>query len=74
MVLMIIPGVVALMGGIILLCAPQRLVKEHSTPTRSWIETDPFFLKHRVSAGICLIAIGCFCLSSAYYVWLRLHS
>jgi hypothetical protein len=71
--LMIAPGVVALVGGIVLLTAPQRLVREQA-PAPSWIHTDPFILRHRMSASIVLIAVGLFCLSSALYVWMRLHA
>ena len=72
--LMVIPGIVSLVCGVMFFCAPKRLVLTKSAAPRSWIETDPFFMKHRISAGICLIAVGLFDLSSAYYVWLRLHS
>lgn len=30
-------------------------------------------ITHRTSTGLCLLAGGLFCLSSAVYVWLRLH-
>ena len=73
MVLMIGPGLVSLITGIMFLWAPKRLASTRPAAARSWITTDPFFQKHHVSAGICLIAVGLFCLSSAYYVWLRLH-
>lgn len=76
MLLMIMPGVISLTFGLVFLCAPQRLQgarpgRKHS---RNWIETDPVFLKYRVSVGLCLLTIGIFCLSSAFYVWLRLNS
>ncbi len=74
MLLMIVPGVISLMSGILLLCAPQRLLSLKPASGRSWVATDPFFMKHRISAGLCLMAVAVFCLSSAYYVWLRLHS
>jgi len=72
--LMIGPGVISVVFGVIFLCAPQRLMQERPSPHRPLIPTDELFLNHRISAGICLIAVGVFCLLSAFYVWLRLHS
>ena len=74
MVLMIGPGFVSLISGLMLLWVPKRLLSRRSPRGRFWIATDPFFQTHHISAGICLISVGLFCLSSAYYVWLRLHS
>ena len=71
MLLMVVPGCIALIFGVGFLCTPQ-LVKHHP-PTKSWIETDTFFLQHRISVSLVLVAMGLFCLSSAYYVWLRLR-
>ncbi len=73
MILMIVPGIISLVFGVLFFCAPQLLNRQR-TKTSSWIETDTFFLHHRVSAGLCLITVGLFCLSSAVYVWLRLHA
>ena len=59
-----------------LFCAPERLLiitKKRSMRGRSIMETDTVLLRHRLSAGICFVAIGAFCLASALYVWLRLH-
>ena len=72
--LMIVPGVISVVFGVIFLCAPQRLMRERPTQQRPIIPTDELFLNHRISTGICLIAVGVFCLLSAFYVWLRPHS
>ncbi len=69
---MILPGIIASIFGVLFLCAPH-LVKSKRSSAKHWIETDTFFLQHRIGAGLCLIVIGVFCLSSAFYVWLRLH-
>lgn len=74
MLLMIIPGIISVVFGVIFLWAPKRLMQERPAPTKPLIDTDEMFLKHRISTGICLIAVGVFCLLSAFYVWLRLHS
>ena len=72
--LMIFPGVISLVFGCIALAAPKRLMWGNIAATRPSIDTDAWFLKHHVSTGLCLIAGGIFCLASAFYVWLRLHS
>jgi hypothetical protein len=71
--LMMGSGTVSLVSGIVCLCAPRRLLKEKPPGARVLFWTDAFLLDHRVCAGICLIASGLFCLSSAFYVWLRLN-
>ena len=73
MLLMVIPGIISLVFGVIFLTVPQRLLREKPTLQRALIETDEILLKHRISTGICLIAVGVFCLLSAFYVWLRLN-
>ena len=73
LLLLTIPGVSSLGFGVAFLCAPRLLRSPHAHQAR-WIETDAFFIQYRISASLCLIAAGLFCLSSAYYVWLRLHS
>ncbi len=72
--LMVIPGVISLVFGAIFLIAPSRLMQEKPPVKRPIVEVDDLFLKHRLSTGICLIAVGVFCLLSAFYVWLRLNS
>ena len=74
MLLMVIPGIISVVFGAIFLIAPQRLMQDKPPVQRPLIPTDELFLKHRLSAGICLIAVGVFCLLSAFYVWLRLNS
>ena len=73
---MVIPGVVSLVCGVVLLAAPKRLlmVEKRLSGPRTVLETDLILLKHRLSGGICFLAIGVFCLASAYYVWLRLNA
>ena len=70
---MIISGVVSSVFGAVFLCAPRWLAQPVARRGQVWIETTGFFLAHRISAGICFIAVGVFCLSSAWYVWLRVH-
>ena len=71
---MIIPGVISVVFGLTFLVAPKRLLWGNMAATRPAIETDAWFLKYHVSTGLCLIAAGVFCLVSAFYVWLRVHS
>ena len=71
---MILPGTSSLVFGFIFLVAPKRLLWGNIAATRPAIDTDPWFLKYHISTGLCLIAAGVFCLASAYYVWLRVHS
>ena len=72
--LMIMPGVISLIFGLLCLFAASRITEGRKrSRAASWIDTDMIFLKHRVGVGLCLIVIGLFCLSSAWYVWLRLH-
>ncbi len=71
--LLIVPGLISSGFGVAFLCAP-RLLRSPKAHRARWIETDQFFIRHRLSASVCLIAAGLFCLSSAYHVWLRLHS
>ena len=63
-VFMAVPGLNSLTYGCVFLFAPRWLARERATP---------FFIAHRTSTGLCLLAGGLFCLSSAVYVWLRLH-
>ena len=75
MLLMVVPGMIAVVFGVLFLCAPQWLPKtKPPADRRGWMALDPFLLAHRIPAGICFLAIGIFCLSSACYVWVRLHS
>ncbi len=75
MLLMIIPGVISMASGLLFLIAPTRLCAQ-SRPRSGkwWVDVDAFLGRHPMAAGISLIALGLFYLSSAYYVWLRLHS
>ena len=71
---MILPGMSSLVCGLIFLLAPKRLLWGNMAATRPAIDTDTWFLKYHISTGLCLIASGAFCLASAFYVWLRVHS
>ena len=72
--MMVIPGVVSVLAGIVCCFTPARLLSQRQPPsTRWWLDADAFLRKHSLAAGISLIALGLFYLSSAYYVWLRLH-
>jgi len=72
--LIALPGILSLVFGIIFITAPQRVMWSKPTVERPFLETDVILLKHRISTGICLIAVGVFCLLSSFYVWLRLHA
>ena len=71
---MIVPGIISFVSGLIFLCAPKLLLRRNIASTRPGIETNAWFLKYHISTGLCLIAAGVFCLVSAFYVWLRVHS
>ena len=72
--LMVGPGVISIVFGLVFMWAPQGLVRQQRQGTkRHWIEVDALFLQHRICTGISLIAVGVFCLLSAFYVWMRLH-
>jgi len=71
---MIIPGTISVVFGLVFLAAPKRLLSGNIGATRPAVETNSWFLKYHVSAGLCLIAAGVFCLASAFYVWLRVHA
>jgi len=71
---MIIPGVISVVFGFTLLFTPKRLMWGNIGATRPAVDTNSWFLKYHVSTGLCLIAAGVFCLTSAFYVWLRVHS
>ncbi len=86
MELMIVTGAVALVFGIMFLVCPAQLDRwsqrgnatigrwlRSVDPTLRFDQPDQTVLRYRISTGICLIGVGVFCLSSAYYVWLRLH-
>ena len=73
MPLMIIPGLISLVFGLVFMWAPNSLTMKQRPPNvRTWFETDALFLEHRICVGICLIVVGVFCLLSAVYVWMRL--
>ncbi len=73
LLLMVVPGLNALGYGVMLLYAPQRLLEGGSASGRS-AHSNAFFLVHRTSTSLCLIAGGTFCIASALYVWLRLNA
>ena len=71
---MIGPGLVALTFGVVFLIAPQRLMQAKPAQGRMIVDADTLFLDHRICTGICLMAVGAFCLLSALYVWVRLNT
>lgn len=71
---MILPGIISLVCGVIFLVAPKWLLRGNIAATRPAVDTEAWFLKYHASTGSCLIATGVFCLVSAFYVWLRVHS
>ena len=72
--LIIVPGIISTLFGIIFLIAPKQLMSEERPRGRQLIDVDSLCLEHRICAGLCLIAIGVFCLLSALYVWFRLST
>lgn len=73
MVLMVVPGIVAVMFGVVLLCVPMWISRWNEVANRQLGQFDPAVLKYRFGVGLSLFAVGLFCFASAYYVWLRLH-
>ncbi len=73
MVLMVVPGIVAVVFGAVLLCAPMWISRWNEVASRQLGQLDPVVLKHRFGVGLSLFAVGLFCFASASYVWLRLH-
>jgi len=71
--LMVVPGVNSLLYGLFFMYAPQRLL-QGASDAGTTKPSSAFFLTHRTSTGLCLVAGGVFCLASALYVWLRLNS
>ena len=74
MILMVVSGTVALVFGVVFLFFPKKLNTWSELASRQLDQLDPTIMNHRYGAGLCLLAVGIFCLASAYYVWLRLHS
>jgi len=72
--LMAITGLVAFLFGILLVLSPTLITRLSDQVNRHLQQTDAHLMRHRLSAGICLIGIGIFCIASAYYVWIRLTS
>ncbi len=75
MLLMIVPGIISVVFGLLFLFAPHVLTRRPppSTPTPGRVETDRVFIQHRVATGICLLMAGGYCLSSASQVRTRLY-
>ena len=72
--MMVVSGIISLVFGMIFLLFPTQLRDWSQEMTRRLARLDPTVLDHRVGTGLCLMSSGVFCLASAYYVWLRLHS
>jgi len=62
MIIILIIGIVALVFGILLLLAPNSLIKLERQANKI-VMTDPFFMKYRVIVGIGLL------LASAYMIY-----
>ena len=71
---MIVPGIVSLVFGLVFILAPKVQMQDTPVRARPLISIDGVLLRHRIGTGICLIAVGAFCLFSAFYVWYRLYS
>lgn len=67
------PGLVALVFGVVFIIAPQWLMQPKPVRGKTIVNADALFLGHRISTGICLLAVGVFCLLSTLYVWMRLN-
>jgi hypothetical protein len=73
LLLMAVPGVSSLFYGLLCMYAPQQ-VFQGASASNTTTGPEGFFLAHRTSTGLCLVAGGVFCLASVLYVWLRLNS
>ena len=73
MALMVVPGIVAVVFGVMLLCVPMWIHRWNEVASRPLGQLDPVVLKYRFGVGLSLFTVGLFCFASAYYVWLRLH-
>ena len=73
MELMLISGAISLVFGVLFLFFPKTIHRWSELSNRKLSELDPTIMSHRIGTGLCLLAVGLFCLTSAYYVWLRLH-
>lgn len=62
MIIILIIGIVALVFGILLLLAPNSLIKLERQANKI-VMTDPFFMKYRVIVGIGLL------FASAYMIY-----
>ena len=62
MIIILIIGIVALVFGILLLLAPNSLIKLERQANKI-VMTDPFFMKYRVIVGLGLL------LASAYMIY-----
>ena len=62
MIIILLIGIIALVFGILLLVAPNSLIKLERQANKI-VMTDPFFMKYRVIVGIGLLA------ASAYMIY-----
>ena len=73
MVLMMVAGAVSLIFGVVFIFFPQQLNRWSELASRQLNQLDPTIRNNRLGTGISLLAVGIFCIASAYYVWLRLR-
>ena len=62
MIIILLIGIIALVFGVLLLVAPNSLIKLERQANKI-VMTDPFFMKYRVIVGIGLLA------ASAYMIY-----
>ena len=62
MIIILLIGIIALVFGVLLLVAPNSLIKLERQANKI-VMTDPFFMKYRVTVGIGLLA------ASAYMIY-----
>ena len=62
MIIILLIGIIALVFGVLLLAAPNSLIKLERQANKI-VMTDPFFMKYRVIVGIGLLA------ASAYMIY-----
>ena len=62
MIIILLIGIIALVFGILLLVAPNSLIKLERQANKI-VMTDPFFMKYRIIVGIGLLA------ASAYMIY-----
>lgn len=70
MVFMVLAGVVSVLFGVAYLAAPQVVNRWSQLANKPLPPLDGLLQQFRVGVGLTMLAVGLFCLASAYYVQL----